>query len=215
LQDIHPFIVEKYRKERREAKIEPATINRDTATLTNMFKKAVEWKYLQSNPLPTVKKLTEKDGKMWVLTPEEEQRLLEECDKRPQIKKYLRDLVLLALNTGMREAEIFNLQKCNVDLNNTHSILVTDTKNNENRRVPINETAREILKRRLKDDASDYVFYQSRSEKDGNEKPAKLKVLTNAFWDAKPDLNEKKLLKTKRKRYGSGSMIAGIHSVHG
>jgi integrase len=79
---------------------------------------------------------------------------------------------------------------------------VTDTKNNENRRVPINETAREILRRRLKDNASDYVFYQSRSGKDGNEKPAKLKVLTNAFWEAerKAGLERKEIIKDEEKK---------------
>jgi len=110
-------------------------------------------------------------------TPEEENKLLEACQKSPQRKKakYLRDLVLFALHSGMRESEIFNVMKVQVDLKNRF-ILIVDTKNNESRKVPINDTLKEIIERRMGDQDSDYIFHNSKGKK--------LTVLTNAFWYA-------------------------------
>lgn len=178
IKDIHPFMVEQYKKARRDKKTSPATINRDIATLKNMMNMAVEWGYLSFNHLAGVKKFKEDNEKMWVLTPEEETALLENCDKRPQKKKYLRDLVSFALNSGMREEEIFNLKKINVHLE-LNFLLVIDTKTHENRTVPINNTLKRILERRLKEDDSDYVFCSHKGKK--------LNFLTNAFWRAVKD----------------------------
>jgi len=169
---IHPFKVEQYKKIRKDNGANPATINRDIATLRNMMNKAVEWGYLSQNPLAGVKQLKESKEKMWVLTPEEEDELLAECDKRPQRKKYLKDLVLFALHTGMRQDEIFKLKNTNVNLKENY-IKVTDTKTHENRYVPINETLRGILERRSE---GEYVFINSKGKT--------LTVLTNAFWTA-------------------------------
>ena len=176
ISSIHPFQVEQYKKARRDEGREPATINRDIATLRNMMNKAVEWSYLQVNPISKVKLLTEDNEVMWVLSPEEEAKLLEECDKRPQRKKakYLRDLVEFALYSGMRQSEIFGLKWVNVHLEENY-LLATDTKTHEDRPVPVNDTLKEILERR-KEDPGEYVFRNSAGRK--------LTVLTNAFWTA-------------------------------
>lgn len=42
ISSIHPFMVEQYKKTRKDAGATPATINRDVATLQNMLNKAVE-----------------------------------------------------------------------------------------------------------------------------------------------------------------------------
>lgn len=162
LNSIHPFMVEQYKKTRKDSGTNPATINRDVATLRNMMNKAVEWGYLSQNPLSGVKLFKEDNEKMWVLTPEEEESLLTECDKRPQKKKYLKDLVQLALHTGMRRGEIFKLKIVNVKLKENY-IKVADTKTHENRNVPINDTLKNILNRRLKE-GSEYVFTNAKGE---------------------------------------------------
>jgi len=177
LNSINALMLERYKKDRKEEGTAPGTINRDIDCMKNMMKKAVEWGYLSQNPLRDVKRLKEKSEKMWVLTPEEENKLLEACQKSPQRKgaKYLRDLVLFGLHSGMRESEIFNVRKDQVDIRNRF-ILITDTKNNESRKVPVNNTLMEILERRMGDQDSDYIFHNSKGEK--------LTVLTNAFWYA-------------------------------
>jgi integrase len=175
---IHPFMVEQYKKIRRESGTEPATVNRDVATLRNMMSLAVGWGYLLKNPLDGVKKFKEDNEKMWVLTPDEETKLLTECEKRKQKRTYLKDLVQLALNTGMRRKELFNLKKIDVKLK-SRFLIATDTKNHESRNVPLNDTAYSILKIRLKGD-TEYVFSNA-----GN---GKLTVLTNAFWNTIKDV---------------------------
>jgi integrase len=182
---INPFMAEQFKKARRETGVKPATINRDIDCLKNILYKAVEWEYLAYNPLAgkKMKRLKEDNEVMWVLSDEEERKLLESCERSPQrgtkknrfFAKYLRNLVELALNTGLREGELFNMQKTDVLLNERY-IRVTDTKNMECRSVPINDTSKAILERRLQDSRSEYVFCNSKGKK--------LTVLTNAFWYA-------------------------------
>jgi len=172
---IHPFQVEQYKKARRDGGASPATVNRDVACLRNMMNMAVEWNFLQVNPIAKVKLLTEDNEVMWVLSPEEETRLLEECDKRPQRLRYLKDLVEFALYSGMRQGEIFNLRWADVHLNEKY-VLARDTKTHENRPAPMNYTLEKILRRRNVTELGDYVFT--------NTAGTKLTVLTNAFWKA-------------------------------
>lgn len=172
---IDPALVDSYIKKRKEAGTKPATINRDIYTLRNIMRLAVKWEYLYYNPLATIEGLTEDNEKMWVLTEDQEAKLLAECDKRPQRKKYLKDLVLFALNTGMRQGEIFNLKKNQVKIKDRY-VLVTDTKTHKDRYAPLNDIAIAVLKRQLFLSRSEYVF--------SNEYGKKLTVLTNAYWRA-------------------------------
>jgi integrase len=190
LGSIHRFMLEKYKKDRKEEGRETATINMDVDTIKNMMRKAVEWGFLSQNPLRDVKRLKGKSERMWVLTPEEEEKLLEECRKNQQRKKarYLPDLVLVALHSGMREAEIFNMRDGDINLD-LRFILVTDTKNGESRKVPINDTLKKILERRMQDQTSEYIFYNANGEK--------LTVLTNAFINA---VNRAGLVRNEFKR---------------
>ena len=59
ISSIHPFSVEQYKKDRRDAGASPGTVNRDVATMRNMMNMAVQWGYLQINPVATVKQLHE------------------------------------------------------------------------------------------------------------------------------------------------------------
>ena len=175
---IHPFAVEQYKKARREGGASPATVNRDVAAFRNMMNMAVEWGYLRVNPLSRVKMIREDNERMWCLSPEEESLLLEECGKSPQHggkeKRYLRDLVSFALNSGMRLQEIFALLKVHVHLDQNF-LIVVDSKTHTGRNIPVNETLKEIIRRRM-EKPGDHVFINSRGRK--------LTVLTNAFWKA-------------------------------
>jgi integrase len=177
---IHPFQVEQYKKARRDGGASPATVNRDVACLRNMMNMAVQWKYLQMNPISSVKLLSEDNEKMWVLSPDEEARLLEECHRRPQKRVYLRDLVELAIYTGMRLDETFGLRWSHVHLEEKY-LYVAETKNHQARNVPMNETVEKILRRRNVTELGDYVFENA----GGN----RLTVLTNAFWRAVKEVN--------------------------
>jgi len=72
---------------------------------------------------------------------------------------YLRDIVLVALNTGMRKGEIFNLKWQDVDLD-LRMIHVSDSKNYEARDIPMNDILYKTLKalREKAEEGQEYVF---------------------------------------------------------
>jgi integrase len=88
----------------------PKTIGNVILILKEIFKHAIQWGYLESNPVQYVELPRGEEKEMEVLTPEEVRRLLE-AQEEP-----LRTLLLTAVLTGMRQGELFGLQWSDVDL---------------------------------------------------------------------------------------------------
>jgi integrase len=150
LLDITAEMIERYKAARLES-VEPATVNRELACLKHMYTKAIEWGYARTSPAKVVRKLKEPPGRLRYLKPEEVEALLSCCSE------HLRPLVVTAVNTGMRRGELFDLKWPQVDLRN-RKITVVNTKNNESRVVPVNQTLyRELAGLRGKSE-SEYVF---------------------------------------------------------
>jgi integrase len=128
-------------------------INRYLALLKKMFNLAIDWGYLDTNPVKKVQLFSEKDNLVErILGDVEEQRLLDEC------ADHLRPIVKTALHTGMRRGEILNLKWDQVDLRK-RSIRVEKTKSGKNRHVPINDDLHEEFSRLKKlNGNSIYVF---------------------------------------------------------
>lgn len=148
--EIMPQAIEKL-KASLLLKITPATVNRYLACLKHMFRKAVEWGYLKTNPVKGVRFLKEPPGRLRYLRADEVEALLSACPA------HVRPIVVTALNTGMRKGEILNLKWAQVDLKN-RKIMVTNSKNNEARVIPVNETLHRELSRLQRKLQSDYVF---------------------------------------------------------
>jgi integrase len=85
------------------------TIGNVIVILKEMFKHAVQWGYLDANPVQYVERPRGEDKEMDVLTPEEVRRLLD-AQEEP-----LRTLLLTAVLTGMRQGELFGLQWEDID----------------------------------------------------------------------------------------------------
>ena len=153
LTEIHPFLLEKYKKKRLET-VMPATVNRELACLKNMYTKAKSWKHVKENPVKEVQLLKEEKKDITILTPEKDVELLNELKTQ-----HAKDMVQVALNTGMRAREIFDLPKDNVDINK-RMIHVTHTKNWEIRDIPMNELLTKVLKAAIDRSPKDnpYVF---------------------------------------------------------
>jgi len=126
LPEITSKIIEEYRAYRR-GQIKPvainmsvkkytkdSTINRELACLKHLFNKAIEWGYAWSNPVKAVKLVKENNSRVRYLEGDERERLLAACDKLVRAK-YLKPILLVALNTGMRKSEILNLKWKNLD----------------------------------------------------------------------------------------------------
>jgi excisionase family DNA binding protein len=137
--DISPQHIERYKGHRLGEDVSRSTINRELTILKKMFNLAIDWGLTTNNPVRRVKLFSEKDTqKERILTPEEEARLLE------QSPDYLRPILMMALDTGMRRGEILRLRWEDVDLK-VKQIAVKHTKNGKDRFVPINARLLAVL----------------------------------------------------------------------
>ena len=141
-------------KQRRINEVSKASINRELACLKHMFAMAQRWRYLNDSPLRFVQKLKEPAGKTRYLTEEEQDRLLRFCPS------YTRPMVIAALHTGMRKGEILGLKWQNVDLK-IRLLTIKNEKNNETRRIPINNTLLITLQEIGPQLSDQYVFSHS------------------------------------------------------
>jgi integrase len=152
LGDIQALRVEEY-QQKRIKEVCPATVNRELALLKHMFNVAERWSLHQgANPVRLVKFLPEDNLQFQTLSPEDERKLL--ASSPP----YLRELILFAINTGLRCGDIFHLQWQEVDFEQRRlSIIMRKTRNTLE--VPLNDTAAGILEARQAVRHGPYVFY--------------------------------------------------------
>ncbi|CAA9892669.1 Integrase [Candidatus Methylobacter favarea] len=149
LADITPALIVKFRDELASGETyrgtprTPATVVRYMAALSHAFTIAVnEWQWLEDSPMRKVKKPTESRGRVRFLDDDERERLLQAC--KASSNTWLYPCVILALSSGMRQAELLGLKWQNVNLKDGYLIL-HETKNGERRRVPLSGLALELL----------------------------------------------------------------------
>ncbi len=109
-----------------------------------MFSLSVrEWEWCKENPVARISigKLNNEVDR-W-LRYEEEEKLLK------HLPEWIKDIILFALNTGMRQNEIFTLKWSEVDLFRK-TVSVLQSKNYDERTIPLNETFHNLLSRKAK-----------------------------------------------------------------
>lgn len=147
-----------YRKERTKH-VKGSTVNREIALLRHLFNVAIDEGFLALNPArsgPSLKAFQEQ-RRMRYLDMDEISNLLAAIQARilknstdklksnaSKFWKYLYAAVVVALHTGMRKGEILGLKWEQINWEKRH-ILLTDTKNGEPRRVPIDSGAFKML----------------------------------------------------------------------
>ena len=144
-----PFLVERFKRERKLTPVgetQPreraaATVNRELEILSKIFSLAEDNGLARSNPCRKVKKLRQDNRRTRYLTAGEEKRLMAALTGR---RAYLRPIVVLALNTGMRRGEILGFEWSNVDLAR-RLIDVTNTKSGKDRAIPMNQASYSAL----------------------------------------------------------------------
>ena len=137
-----------------------ATVNRYIATLSHLFSFAVkERRLVDRNPVGDISRKKEPRGRTRFLSEEERTALLGACAKSEW--PALRALVLLAITTGARRGELIGLKWADVDLKKGRA-LVRETKNDEQRTLPLAGKALDALRElKLQDSArSEWVFAQ-------------------------------------------------------
>ena len=141
LSDISPFLIEKYKRSRKEQGRSEVTINRELAFLKNLFTMAVTWGRASENPVKQVRFFREDNGRTRFLTEEEETRLLAACSPT------LRPVVLTVLHTGFRKSELLSLTWQDVDFQRRMiTVQASYAKNGETRSIPMTATVTTTLR---------------------------------------------------------------------
>jgi len=121
--------------------LSPCTINRELALLSHLFRLAHdEWNALAE--VPRVRRLEEPQGRLRWLAPDEEARLLSECRRSRNAQLYA--ISVLALETGMRQGEVFGLTWERVDFSRG-VIQLEVTKAGRRREIPMRQVVNDVL----------------------------------------------------------------------
>ncbi len=107
LTDVTPALVVECRDKLANER-SAGTVNRYLAAISHVFTVArKEWQWVRHNPLRDVSTLKEPRGRVRFLSDDERERLLDVCKAHSQ---QLYNIVVLALSTGARQGELFNLR---------------------------------------------------------------------------------------------------------
>jgi integrase len=150
--DITTLRVEEYQQARLKD-VCPATVNRELALLKHIFNLSERWGLRQGpNPVRFVRFLPEDNYRLRTLSEEEECALLVCCPA------YLQDMVVFAINTGLRCGDLFNLKWEEVDLE-TKRLNVIMGKTQRPLEVPLNDVACNTLRAWEGMKKCPFVFY--------------------------------------------------------
>lgn len=134
----------------------PSTANRYLALIRSILRRARdEWGWLDA--IPKVRLYREPKGRIRFLSPEEARRLLTE------LPLHLRDMVQFALATGLRQRNVSFLRWEQVDVARRVAWIHPDeAKTGRAIGVPLNESAVEVLRRRIGSDAAHVFTYEGK-----------------------------------------------------
>ena len=158
LSKITPALIDDFKQMRKGQGVKPATINRQLNIFRRMLNLAMKrWQWLKVVPVIEMEPNADKK-RIRYLSFDEFHRLLDCCDD------WLKDLVSLAAWTGLRQGNILNLRRDQVNLvARTITIEGDSMKNGEHLAIPLAEPAYEVLKKLFQVVRIDspYVFCKS------------------------------------------------------
>ena len=138
-------------------------------TINYGYKKNLCDRLLFTIEMPKINNVTTED-----LNPDQLQKLLQAIDEDSNIQAG--NMMKLALYTGMRRGEMFRLQWQDIDYNRGF-IHLRDPKGGVDQKIPLNDTARELLLSHPRED-SEYVFPGRKGKQriDINKQVSRIKV---------------------------------------
>jgi integrase len=168
ISELDVKVMEKWRQDKMRSGTKAATCNRRLTALKAAFNWGLKREYLESNPLAHLEKLKEIDSdvKVRYLTDDERARLMAVLDVRdkklrdgrisgnewrlergyelmPSISgeyaDYMKPMILISLNTGIRQGSLFALTWDNIDFETrTFTIRAKDAKGQKTLRLSMN-----------------------------------------------------------------------------
>jgi integrase len=172
--EISPFMIETWRIERKSSGTKPGTINKRLSSLRAAFRWGADNGVIKENPLERLKRLSERsDSKVRYLADDERARLIASLDAREsriregvknhnewlsernlpekplitgKYADYLKPMILLSLNTGIRKDNLFSLLWGDIDFQNrVMTLRAEETKSSKMLRLPLNSDAFGVL----------------------------------------------------------------------
>jgi len=133
-----------YLRDERLQKVKSGTVHAELMLFRRVFKTAInKWGYgLLSNPMEHLQLPPPHKSRKRRLVGDEKERILAAASSQRNI--YIASIIEFAIETGMRRSEILKLRWCDVDFESGFASLY-DTKNGEDRRVPLTRRCIEVL----------------------------------------------------------------------
>lgn len=128
------------------SRLSPATVNRHSALLSSIFRLAIAYGYVTSNPCQSVKNHDENPPPSRYFDDDELAAILSAIDG--ESNKVAGDALKFLILTGLRLNEALKVCKDHIDSKQKQLYLST-TKSGKSRHVPLNDEALDVLKRRL------------------------------------------------------------------
>jgi len=174
LKQVTPSLISKYKSQRLK-KVSATTVRIELSFLRRVFNTAInEWELCKENPVTKIfKTLPPEVKRVRFLKPEEAERL------RFTLPSWLRPIVIVACQTGLRRSNLVHLKVSQVDFKN-NLIHVGKTKNGEPICIPMTQLVRETIQNVIRERKviSPYVFCDERG------KPYTKEQVTVAFGRA-------------------------------
>jgi integrase len=143
-------------KMKRFHEVAPATVDKSLGVLKAFFSWCEAQGTFNINPVRKIKFFNPNNELVRYLTKEQYERLLEGAQK---IRWYLRPLIILAVHTGLRRANLLGLRWDHIDFMACVIRITDSTKNRRTLAVPLNDTALETLNLvKEKTGDGEYVF---------------------------------------------------------
>ena len=142
--DVTPALINEYKAKRRQEGAAPATINREIALMKHGFSLALKlWEWVRDNPVLRVPMEKEPPARDRWLAYEEEEKLLAASPR------WLREIIVFAVETGSRRQEILSLEWQDADLFKK-VVTIFGKKTRERRSIPLTLRALGVLMEREK-----------------------------------------------------------------
>jgi site-specific recombinase XerD len=138
LNKIDAQLIESYKAKRAKDGLKPRSVNKKLAVLRFILRKGVEWNYLKDSPFRGIRMLKPANNPVKFLAVEEIDKLIEAASI------WLKPILLVMRNTGMRTHELLNLKFSDINFE-TKSILVKSSKTNNFRIIGMNQELYQVL----------------------------------------------------------------------
>lgn len=153
LEKLTSKVLVQYR-DQRLTEVSNQTVKHELGLIRRAMKKGIEWGYTSTVPFLTSPSL-KGQARTRRLKQDELNHLVSSCDP------YLRNVVVLLIETAMRRGELCTIQHEDIDVEQ-RLVRLKDTKNGEDRVIPLSSRAMDAIQYLLKDSQSEKLLNYSK-----------------------------------------------------